>query len=169
MKIIRIPECASLMTVMKECGEFPVAFITDYQTAGHGQYERHWESERGKNLLCGFVFDSSKLKTPDNVSRHAVECVMKTLDDFLENSGFKTRFKSPNDIYIGDKKVCGMLIENDFLSTSMKISRIGLGINVNQEIFYSDAPNPISLKNVLKKDVDVDKVFAKLIDNFFSI
>ena len=166
MKIIHIPQCASLMDEMKKMSECPVALYTDFQTAGRGQHDHVWESQKGKNLLCGIIFDSTPLKTPENVSRHTVESVMKTLDFYLENSGRKTRFKSPNDIYIDDRKICGMLIENYFQSGQLFLSHIGLGINVNEDFISSNTLSAVSLKDVLGYELKIEEVFAKFIDNF---
>jgi BirA family biotin operon repressor/biotin-[acetyl-CoA-carboxylase] ligase len=64
----------------------------------------------------------------------------------------QVKIKWPNDIYVGNKKISGMLIENAIIGNTFQHSILGIGININQEVFSSDAPNPISLKNITGRD-----------------
>ena len=58
------------------------------------------------------------------------------------------RIKWPNDIYWQDRKICGMLLENDLEGSRIGYCIAGIGININQDVFHSDAPNPVSLKQI---------------------
>jgi BirA family biotin operon repressor/biotin-[acetyl-CoA-carboxylase] ligase len=70
--------------------------------------------------------------------------------------------KWPNDIYWKDKKVAGILIENAIVGSEVKYSIAGIGLNVNQTEFQSDAPNPISLKQITGKEYNIDELMKKL-------
>ena len=118
----------------------------DYQTAGKGQRGNTWESERGKNLLFSFVLYPTFLKAHRQflLSQLMALAVKETLELWTDD----IRIKWPNDIYWKEKKICGMLIENELSAEGIARSIIGIGLNVNQEIFHSDAPNPISLRQI---------------------
>lgn len=83
-----------------------------------------------------------------------------------QNAQLPCRVKWPNDVYIGDKKICGILIENTLSNNNIKNCIIGVGLNVNQTEFFSDAPNPASLKHFLGRDLDKEDVLAHILDNF---
>ena len=116
---------------------------TDYQTKGRGQAGNSWESEFGKNLLCSILFYPEHL--PANRSFGVLEiaalCVKSTLDKYTSSISIKW----PNDIYWTNKKISGILIENDLTGDVVSRSIIGVGINLNQTEFISGAPNPVSL------------------------
>ena len=71
--------------------------------------------------------------------------------------------KWPNDIYWKDKKICGMLIENDLMGRNISQSIAGVGININQEVFHSSAPNPVSLFQITGKQYDIVKILENII------
>ena len=80
--------------------------------------------------------------------------------------------KWPNDIYVGDRKICGILIENRLQGSTIKDSIVGIGLNVNQASFLSDAPNPVSLFQLLGKEVDREElldVFLKQLNDVFAM
>ena len=74
--------------------------------------------------------------------------------------------KWPNDVYWNDKKISGTLIETSIDSKGIKTCIFGIGINVNQEAFHSDAPNPVSLRQILGHEVDKDELLQKVIEGF---
>ncbi|MFI3261709.1 MAG: biotin--[acetyl-CoA-carboxylase] ligase [Rikenellaceae bacterium] len=136
------------------------------QTKGRGQKGNTWESEEGKNLTF------STLIIPDFLSLTEQFYISKTVSNSLvitlKRYGIPAQVKWPNDIYVGSKKICGILIEND-VTASGKILRstIGVGLNVNQTEFLSDAPNPISMKQVAEKDFDIENIlttFTKVLE-----
>lgn len=111
--------------------------VTDNQTAGRGQVGNHWESEPGQNLTFSILLHR------DWPIAHAWDInigVALAITDVIGG-----RIKWPNDIYIGDRKVCGTLIENFVSGGVIASSIVGIGLNVNQQVFLSDAPNPTSL------------------------
>lgn len=70
--------------------------------------------------------------------------------------------KWPNDIYWKDKKICGMLIENDLMGRNISQSIAGVGININQEVFHSSAPNPVSLFQITGKQYDIFNILEHI-------
>lgn len=77
--------------------------------------------------------------------------------------------KWPNDIYYGDSKVAGILIENDLQGARVLRSVIGIGINVNQRRFLSDAPNPRSLADIVGHDVERHAVLERFMERFVRL
>ncbi len=149
----------STNTLMKELlakGEWPEGerfLYTAFQTAGRGQAGNGWESEEGKNLLCSILLPPRKELFDLNVL--TAVAVQRLLGE-----GFTIKW--PNDIYLQDKKVAGILIENAIIGNEVKYSIAGIGLNVNQTIFLSSAPNPVSLKQISGKETDIDALMQAL-------
>ena len=79
------------------------------------------------------------------------------------------RVKWPNDIYIGNKKVSGTLIECDLRGSNIETCIIGTGININQEVFHSDAPNPVSMAQIAGKEFDREAILSQILGRFIAI
>ena len=130
-----------------------------YQTAGRGQTGNGWESEADKNLLCSVLISrqASAISSQPFYLNVAVSVAVQRIlgDDFT--------IKWPNDIYWEDKKVAGILIENAIIGNEVKYSIAGIGLNVNQTEFKSDAPNPVSLKQIRGRDYDLDELMTQLL------
>lgn len=149
--IINLDETDSTNRYLAQlCDREPVSEYTtvraDYQTAGKGQRGNTWESERGKNLLFSFVLYPTFLEARRQflLSQFTALAVKEALELWTDD----IRIKWPNDIYWKEKKICGLLIENELSAEGIARSIIGIGLNVNQEIFHSDAPNPVSLRQI---------------------
>ena len=80
----------------------------------------------------------------------------------------KITIKWPNDIYVGDKKLCGILIENALCGPTIDTCIVGIGININQELFVSDAPNPVSLKQLNGRDNDRGEILEEIYQNILN-
>ena len=135
--------------------------LAESQTSGKGQRGTHWESEAGKNLTFSIVLYPTALE----VKKHfclsmlaALSCV-EALGAYTD--GFSIKW--PNDIYWHDKKIGGILIENELEGAYITQSILGIGLNINQEEFRSSAPNPISLKQILGTEADLQEVLSKVI------
>ncbi len=118
-------------------------WVADYQTAGRGQRGNSWESGAGENLLFTVLLRPDFLHVAKQfaISQITALAIVK----WLETKGLSPKIKWPNDIYVGDKKICGILIEHAVAGVNLSASILGIGININQTRFCSDAPNPISL------------------------
>lgn len=131
---------------LSELDDFSVVTV-DFQTAGRGQRGNGWESARGENLLMSLLIMPDNLAAADQfcISKVVAVSVASTIESILPND-VDVKIKWPNDIYVNEKKVCGVLIEN-ILSRDGTIqnSIVGIGLNLNQLCFDSDAPNPASV------------------------
>lgn len=136
-------------------GERVLPFTTvsaNYQSAGKGQRGNSWESEAGKNLLFSFVTYPTHLKARQQFL--ISQMVSLTIQETLSQWSDEITIKWPNDIYWREKKICGILIENDLNGSQIARSISGIGLNINQTRFVSDAPNPISLRQITGQEHD---------------
>ena len=148
--------------VTKEPSPCVIVVVADYQTAGRGCGNNSWESERGKNLTFSMLIHPDGL--PANEQFHITEVVSVALCETLEAYIYnKVEIKWPNDIYVGDRKICGILIENRLQGSVIKDSIIGIGLNVNQCVFLSDAPNPVSLYQLTGQETDRDALLQQFL------
>jgi len=132
----------------------------DYQTDGRGQLGNKWEAEAGQNLLCSVLLRHDALPARDQFLVSEVTCLsLKSLLDkyFIPD----ITIKWPNDIYYKDRKLAGILIENYIKEGLIDYSIIGIGVNVNQMLFYSDAANPVSMAQIKKRIFDVPKLMER--------
>ena len=137
------------------------AVVAGEQSAGRGLAHERWISDGGKNLLMTILF------YPAFLSIHHLFLLSKTFslgiyDGIAELVNNEVKIKWPNDIYYRDKKLGGILIENSIRHITLNHSLFGLGLNVNQEIFPPELPNPVSLKMILGKQIAVDDCFSML-------
>ncbi len=141
----------------------PTVVWTDYQTAGRGQGTNTWESERGKNLTFSLGFCPENIKASEQfvLSMAISVALVETLRELGEVS-----IKWPNDIYVGHKKICGILIENTLKGNYVKDCIMGIGLNVNQKRFVSDAPNPTSMFLESRREWNREQVLQKLLMHF---
>ncbi len=167
MNIIRIEETASTNTRLIEMAssgplEEGTVLLTREQTSGRGQAGNYWESEPGKNLTFSMLLNPDFLNLRQHflLSEMVSNSIRQVLDQYID----QVTIKWPNDIYFRNKKMAGILIENSILSERITQSVIGIGLNVNQEQFRSDAPNPVSLEQILGSETDPDLLLEALIN-----
>lgn len=138
--------------------------VADDQTKGRGQQGNSWETEKGKNLtfslLChpDFILASRQWL----LSQCMAVAIQQTLSQYVEG----VEVKWPNDIYVGAQKISGTLIECDLQGKHISNCIIGVGININQTVFRSDAPNPTSLQLLTGREHDREEVLSSLLDHF---
>ena len=133
---------------------------TDDQCNGRGQKGNSWESEAGKNLTFSIVCHPDfVLPSRQFILSQAIALAVCSIDEHLQ-------VKWPNDIYFEDKKISGTLIECDLQGKHIGNCIIGTGVNVNQTVFRSDAPNPVSLKQIYGKDFNREDILQKILDEF---
>jgi BirA family transcriptional regulator, biotin operon repressor / biotin---[acetyl-CoA-carboxylase] ligase len=134
------------------------------QTQGRGQGENCWESAIGENLTFSIIVYPTFLKAVQQF--YLSKIISLSVADFLSLYTTNVSIKWPNDIYLGEKKVAGILIENSLEMDFIRDSIIGIGININQNIFLSDAPNPVSLKQVTGENYDLKELLGIFLDIF---
>ena len=128
----------------------------DYQTAGRGQRGHEWHSRKGENLTFSVVLEPTFVPIAEQFS--VSEVVALSLVDMLSEYGIEARIKWTNDIYVGDKKLVGILIEHSLSSTTLRRTIVGIGINVNQTEFDPSIPNPVSMAQLLGKELNAEEV-----------
>lgn len=149
---------------MKESAADRVVVVSEFQTAGRGQKGNRWESRRGCNLLYSVGLRPEMLPAGESfvLLQVASLAVVRALDRFAEG----LTIKWPNDIYWKDRKLSGTLIENELHGHWIATSILGTGINVNQKSFGSDAPNPVSLFQILGHETDRETLFEAILKEF---
>ena len=136
---------------------------SDFQTGGKGQGEAFWESEKEKNLTFSYNLINIDINAVNQfyISIIISLSIVNVLKELLPQKNIKIKW--PNDVYIDDKKVAGILIENTIFQDKIVSCNIGIGINVNQKIFTSNAPNPVSIIEFYNAEISI-KV---LLDSYF--
>ncbi len=135
------------------------AIVAEEQHGGKGRHDRTWDSEPGKNLTVSFLFKPHFLNSQQTflLQKFSALAVADTLKNF---TGTQPRIKWPNDIYVGSKKIAGILNGTSFQGDSFKSAIIGIGVNVNQTFF--GRYNATSLKNERAQDFDLEELFGRL-------
>ncbi|MFR9165380.1 MAG: biotin--[acetyl-CoA-carboxylase] ligase [Dysgonomonas sp.] len=149
--LLHISETDSTNTFLKNLAKeqnLPEGYtvLADFQTAGRGQRGNSWESEDGENLLFSMILYPRQVEIKEQfiLSQVVSVSILEVLSKYSDSISVKW----PNDIYWKDKKICGFIIENNLMDDAIESSIIGIGININQACFKSDAPNPVSLNQV---------------------
>lgn len=168
---IHLPQTDSTMLQLRKpqfaCSEKEFVLITtDYQTAGRGQRGTSWEADDAKNLLFGFMFHPTQVLANHQfaLSEALALSVRAALIKCVDSHSVKVKW--PNDVYWQNKKICGMLLEHDLCGSHIATTLTGVGINVNQADFKSDAPNPISLKQIIGHDTDRAALLQNVLQQF---
>ena len=123
------------------------------QTAGRGQRGNRWVSAPGDNLTFSLLLKPDGLPAREVM---ALTCLATlAVRDVLRDEGVPAVIKWPNDIYVGKRKICGMLVENGLEGTDIAWSVIGIGINLNQTDFPGELMNPTSLRRLTGRKYDI--------------
>ena len=170
----RSDSIGSTNTYLRELGggdsayDYEVA-VADFQTAGRGQKGNTWESEQGKNLLFSILAHPKNIKVREQfyiseaIALAVSDSVMAALGPQFAR---EVSVKWSNDVYWKEFKMAGILIENTLQGDRILDTVVGVGLDVNQEVFLSDAPNPISLKYITGRDYDRDALLSDIVERF---
>lgn len=172
MEIIRltdIPSTNDYLLGLKTDSE--VVAVTDYQSHGKGMGTNRWESEPGKNLLFSILIHPVWLpiRLQYLLSMTEAVAIAEVLREELAQSPEAQQpltIKWPNDIYYSDRKISGTRIDVNLKGARLQDVIIGTGININQQCFLSDAPNPISLRQITGRDCDCETLLNRMIERF---
>ncbi len=141
-------------------------FFAQQQLAGKGQRGKSWYSQPGESILMSVVYDMLKLAPSQSFRLSAT--IALACQEFLQNMVADTvQIKWPNDLYWRDRKAGGILIENALNAGTWKWSVVGIGINVNQQLFPENLPNPVSLQMITGRRHDAAEL-AKLLCVFLE-
>lgn len=136
--------------------------LADEQTAGKGQMGNTWESERGSNLLCSIAWRPDNLSVNDQSKLSWLVALI--LHKLLLRFGINAEIKWPNDIYVQNQKIAGILIENQIEGKNISWVIVGIGLNVNQQVFEN--AHATSMKNILGPTFTIKTVLSELTDLF---
>ncbi|MBQ9309991.1 MAG: biotin--[Bacteroidales bacterium] len=139
-----------------------------FQTAGRGQGSHTWISPEDENLtftvLLRFANGGISPLPAQDVVR-ITQMATLAIFDFLKEEGIVSRIKWPNDIWVGDRKICGMLIENILDGSFVFGSIVGIGLNLNQKEFDPSLPNPVSLSQLTGRQYPVEETLQRVYEN----
>lgn len=145
------------------------------QTQGRGQIGRFWYSGREKNISLSYLIHFMDIP----VSRHFYlnMAICLSLRDFISKlvADHEVKAKWPNDIYINNKKLAGLLIQNQLRNKSIVNSIIGIGLNVNEDTIPESLPHATSLYlqsgteyNLISVIQDLSAFFPKRVQYYLS-
>lgn len=146
----------------REFGE-DTAIIAREQTGGKGTKGRSFSSPRGGVYLSLVRYYPCKAENSFSLMIASCMAVVKTLELY----GVSADVKWPNDVFLNDKKICGILIKNSFEGENVKKSITGIGVNVNNDIPKDLADIAINLKSVVG-EVNIDEFYKRLIENLYA-
>ena len=138
------------------------------QFAGRGQHDHTWLSEAGKNLtftVClrpKFLAPGRQFQLNKAMSLGILDFIRSFPHPVSRLPSPASRIKWPNDIYIGEKKIGGILIENKIMGPILETSIVGIGLNINQTRFAPDIPNPVSLIHILLHETMLKEALISL-------
>lgn len=165
---IRLDEVDSTNTYLRRMENLPDADIVvvtaGHQTAGRGMGSNRWESEDGRNLLFSMLVRPEGVPAARQFALSMAEAL--AVKDALDPIAGEVTLKWPNDVYWHDRKISGTLIETAISGRLVKDCIFGTGINVNQRVFRSDAPNPVSLRQITGRDTDMNVVLDSVLEAF---
>lgn len=132
--------------------------ITDHQTAGRGQYSRSWLTEPGKDLTFSIQLAPNN---SDKIQLLLQVCALSLVEAIQDSTGLNAWMKWPNDLYLDNQKVCGILAESTFTGKKLDRVIIGIGLNVNEDRFSANNTlNAISLINILESEISRELLLA---------
>ncbi|MBR0274520.1 MAG: biotin--[Bacteroidaceae bacterium] len=174
-RMIELDEVSSTNSFLRDYRPIRPTDITlvtaEYQTAGRGQATNRWESERSKNLLFSILAHPQALPVShifllsEAIALAIREAITPPLTGGSREGAITVKW--PNDIYVGDCKIAGILIENEFKGTSLDRCIIGCGVDINQEHFhFPTPPTPCSLYQLLGHDTERRFVLEDIMESF---
>jgi BirA family biotin operon repressor/biotin-[acetyl-CoA-carboxylase] ligase len=157
-----LPSTNTHATGLIRTGSMPEGTIIHaaYQSAGRGQTGNQWESEGGKNLLFSIILYPVSVKASDQFLISMI--VSLGICDYLGGEISGCRIKWPNDIYVKNDKIAGILIENSIMENTVLNSVAGIGLNINQREFSARVPNPISMSLITGIEYDTEVCLSQL-------
>ncbi|MDX9748883.1 MAG: biotin--[acetyl-CoA-carboxylase] ligase [Paludibacter sp.] len=142
-----------------------------YQLEGRGQGSNRWESQPGRNLLFSVLLRPVHVAVDEQfiLSQMVALAIHRSLQELLPEEATAFSLKWPNDIYWNNRKLGGILIENSLRGGKITECIIGIGLNINQLHFYSDAPNPVSLCQISGRRHRLMNVLRNILHHLFEI
>ena len=167
-EVIRLKEVESTNLYVRACSDkdrglnHGTIVLAEKQTEGKGMGDNTWHSEEGKNLNLSILLRPETL--PPEKQFVLNKAIALAVSDFVEAivPDKKICIKWPNDIYIEDMKVAGILISNTIKGNKLEDVIVGIGVNVNQRKFPQNIPNPISLRKFFNHNLHLNECLETL-------
>lgn len=164
--IVKLSETTSTNTYISELDNTDrlpqgCVVVTHTQSAGRGQRGNSWEAAPGENLTFSYLLRPHGVHPSEQfiLSQAAALAVVDVLSSYAD--GFSVKW--PNDIYYRDSKIAGILIEHSLSGQHIDRTIVGIGLNINQQRFVSDAPNPISLTQITSEQYNLDVILSEIL------
>jgi BirA family biotin operon repressor/biotin-[acetyl-CoA-carboxylase] ligase len=161
-KILSSTNSHAKMLIRDEEAPEGTVVLSSFQTGGRGQTGNKWESEKGKNLLFSIILYPSSVNPEEQFSISMA--VSLGICDFLDSKISNCKIKWPNDIYVSNDKIAGILIENSLMGETIESCVAGIGLNINQEVFSPSVLNPGSLKLATGMEYDTNVCLKELLN-----
>ncbi|MCM1483829.1 MAG: biotin--[acetyl-CoA-carboxylase] ligase [Muribaculaceae bacterium] len=170
IRLDSVPSTNSYMSALPPDTPAGTVVTAAEQSAGRGQRGNSWEAAPGQNLTLSVLLRPASVTAREQfmVSEAVALAVVHTVRHYLSDS-YPVTVKWPNDIYVRDLKICGILIENTLTGSGIDRSIAGIGLNVNQERFISDAPNPTSIYMLTGRKVPLAEIEDRLCRNVVAM
>ena len=140
----------------------PQICITREQTKGKGQHGRNWVSQKDGSIIFSMRKSFNEGMNLNGLSLIAGMAIIKSIEAECQLSGLKIKW--PNDIYYGDKKLAGILMENTHYKSNQLVL-VGVGINY-QLVDTNEIDEPwVDLSRILNKLPNFQQLTAKIINN----
>jgi BirA family transcriptional regulator, biotin operon repressor / biotin---[acetyl-CoA-carboxylase] ligase len=146
--------------------EHGTVVLSHFQRQGRGQRENSWESAPGMNLLASIILFPAYLPPVEQFFLSKITCL--AIVEWLRQETDFVTVKWPNDVYAGNRKIAGILIEASLQGNQFHSVVVGMGLNLNQETFSSEIPNPVSLKQLTGKTFAVQDVAEEIHEIFLK-
>jgi len=153
-------DCLKRLMINNELEEGTV-ILAEYQKTGRGRGQNRWHSAKGQNLTMSLLFHPG---IQAKKFFYLTELISLSIVDFLFSFNIEASIKWPNDIYVGNNKIAGILIENTILSNQIAKCIAGIGININEVDFPPDLPNPTSMRMLKQATFDKNALLEISLD-----
>jgi len=164
--VVYLPHCHSTNDVARAFDKSDklkegTVVMADYQEKGKGQLGNVWVSEAGKNLLFTLVLKPKEWPAGKQFYLNALisTALLRAIRTYLPNENLEIKW--PNDIYVNDRKIAGILIETTINGTNLESVLCGIGLNVNQSHFT--LPNATSLQMESGQTYDRDGILETIL------
>jgi BirA family biotin operon repressor/biotin-[acetyl-CoA-carboxylase] ligase len=166
--IIYFPEIGSTneyaSEIVSKCNpNDKIAIVAGFQSKGKGQYDRKWCGEPEKNIMMSVIMSPPKIRATEVFYLNMIVSVA-VLNLFKKFCDINVSIKWPNDIYHEERKLGGILIKNKIIGPDIQNTVIGIGLNVNQSIFDASLDNPISVIQIIEKEMNLKYMIKALLD-----
>jgi len=159
----------ALELIKQNLAENGSVVVAEFQSKGRGQYGKSWISEPFENLMFSIILRFVTKSNPDPfiINKIATLTMYQVVSSILPKQ--HVHIKWPNDILVNAKKICGILVENNFSGSSLNYSVIGVGLNVNQHYEHITSLNATSLVGVAGIEFDREALLKQILEQFEDV